>query len=125
MIPIHCTFLPTAIFCTEPFRIPLAGRVDVCCFDKTGTITGEDLIVEGIAGVEWVKDVCRCFLADSLFFPHSPSDPRKLTPVVETTLETTLTLASAHALVLLDEAGVVGDPMEKTTLDALGWSLSS
>ena len=43
----------------------------------------------------------------------------------ETTMETTLTLASAHALVLLDEAGVVGDPMEKTTLDALGWSLSS
>jgi cation-transporting ATPase 13A1 len=95
----------TVIFCTEPFRIPLAGRVDVCCFDKTGTITGEDLIVEGVAGV-------------------SKSDPKSLTPVHEVNFETTITLAAAHALVLLEDAGVVGDPMEKTTLDALGWALT-
>jgi hypothetical protein len=27
------------IFCTEPFRIPLAGAVNVCCFDKTVRVT--------------------------------------------------------------------------------------
>ncbi|CEQ39188.1 SPOSA6832_00699 [Sporobolomyces salmonicolor] len=94
-----------SIFCTEPFRIPFAGRVDICCFDKTGTITGENLVVEGVAGV-------------------SSHDRKQLVPVTETSLETTLTLASAHALVLLDD-GVVGDPMEKTTLDALDWKLSA
>ncbi|WVQ79930.1 hypothetical protein IAT38_002031 [Cryptococcus sp. DSM 104549] len=94
-----------AIFCTEPFRIPWAGRVDVCCFDKTGTITGEDLVVEGIAGVDG-------------------TDPRKLVPVTDSSRETTLTLAAAHALVLLEDGTIVGDPMEKTTLSALDWKLS-
>ncbi|TIB39582.1 hypothetical protein E3P86_01063 [Wallemia ichthyophaga] len=92
-----------AIFCTEPFRIPFAGRVDVCCFDKTGTITGEDLVVEGVAGIA--------------------KDPKDLLPLQTTPKETTLTLASSHALVLLDEGDVVGDPMEKTTLEALDWKL--
>ncbi|ORX35704.1 hypothetical protein BD324DRAFT_631324 [Kockovaella imperatae] len=94
-----------AIFCTEPFRIPYAGNVDVCCFDKTGTITGEDLVVEGVAGM-------------------SSSDPKKLVPVTETSRDTTFTLASAHALVFLEDGTIVGDPMEKTTLAALDWKLS-
>jgi cation-transporting ATPase 13A1 len=105
-----------AIYCTEPFRIPFAGRVDVACFDKTGTLTGEDLVVEGIAG---------------LGLDHTGTDtPREkdgahshVTPVVDAGLETTLVLATAHALVKLDEGDIVGDPMEKATLTALGWTL--
>ncbi|QRW20961.1 cation transporter/ATPase, amino-terminal protein [Rhizoctonia solani] len=93
-----------AIFCTEPFRIPVAGRVDVCCFDKTGTITAVDLVVEGVAGVD-------------------PTDPLKLVPLTAASRETTLCLAAAHALVKLDDGQVVGDPMEQTTLKALEWDL--
>ncbi|KAH7362412.1 cation-transporting ATPase [Plectosphaerella cucumerina] len=105
-----------AIFCTEPFRIPFAGRIDVACFDKTGTLTGEDLVVEGIAGIG---------------LGHTGTDtPREsdgahshMTPVKEVGLATTLVLASAHALVKLDEGEVVGDPMEKATLNSIGWTL--
>ncbi|KAG6833024.1 hypothetical protein H0H87_012282 [Tephrocybe sp. NHM501043] len=93
-----------AIFCTEPFRIPFAGRVDVCCFDKTGTITAEDLVLEGVVGM-------------------NPKDQRALINVKETSRETTLALAASHALVKLDDGTTVGDPMEKTTLEALEWNL--
>ncbi|VUC29586.1 unnamed protein product [Clonostachys rosea] len=105
-----------AIFCTEPFRIPFGGRIDVACFDKTGTLTGEDLVVEGIAGL-------------GLGHPemHDKTEANgahsNMMAVKDTTLETQLVLATAHALVRLDEGEIVGDPMEKATLGSLGWSL--
>lgn len=91
------------IYCTEPFRIPLAGRIDVCCFDKTGTLTGEDLVFEGLAG-----------FGDSIRHLSKPNEVPEITNYV---------LGSAHALVKLDDGEVVGDPMEKATLEAVGWNI--
>ena len=102
-----------AIFCTEPFRIPFAGRVDVACFDKTGTLTGENLVVDGIAGLSLGQG--KGIEKDGA---HS-----QLAKVTNVGLQTTLVLATAHALVKLDEGEIVGDPMEKATLTSLGWIL--
>lgn len=96
-----------AIFCTEPFRIPYAGRVDVCCFDKTGTITGEDLEVQGVVGTDSQGTAA---LSDELVDLQQASTPSKLV------------LAAAHALVIVDD-DIVGDPMERRALDALGWTV--
>jgi cation-transporting ATPase 13A1 len=94
------------IFCTEPFRIPFAGRIDVACFDKTGTLTAENLIVEGVAGLGGVHP------SDNLYDKNSiPKDTCRV-------------LGAAHALALLDD-GIIGDPMEKNTLEWINWTLSS
>ena len=60
---------------------------------------------------------CHCLI------PNSPTDRKKLVNVKETSKETILCLAAAHALVTLDDGTLVGDPMERTTLDALEWTL--
>lgn len=94
------------VYCTEPFRIPYAGRIDVCCFDKTGTLTGEDLVFEGLAGLS-----------------KNPEDIRHMFSAAEAPESTTLAIGAAHALVKLHDGDVVGDPMEKATLKALGWTV--
>jgi len=55
---------------------------------------------------------------------QSPSHIQKLIDVKECGRETTFSLAAAHALVRLDDGTIVGDPMEKTTLEALDWQLA-
>ncbi|KAI9002348.1 hypothetical protein BC832DRAFT_561305 [Gaertneriomyces semiglobifer] len=91
------------IYCTEPFRIPFAGKIDVACFDKTGTLTAENLIVEGISTVDSG--------VDALVSPlHAPAEAVRV-------------MAAAHALVMLDD-GIIGDPMEKNTLESIDWTLT-
>ncbi|OJA21463.1 hypothetical protein AZE42_13194 [Rhizopogon vesiculosus] len=75
---------PRSILCTEPFCIPSAGRFDICFFDTTGTITAENLVLEGVVGMD-------------------ESDKQKLMDVEDTSKYTTLFLAAAHALVRPDD----------------------
>lgn len=100
-----------AIFCMEPFRIPLAGKLDICCFDKTGTITAENLIVEGLAGLD-SSDPARVIADESV----SSGEIGKLAQKV---------MSICHSLFLVRDGQVAGDPMEKATLEFMNWKLSS
>ncbi|GAX79126.1 hypothetical protein CEUSTIGMA_g6566.t1 [Chlamydomonas eustigma] len=82
------------IFCTEPFRIPYAGKVEVCCFDKTGTLTSDHLLLEEVVGPG----------------KGDMSD---------------LIMATCQSLVQLEGGDMVGDPLEKASLEATGWSYSN
>ncbi|RHY85377.1 hypothetical protein DYB26_014953, partial [Aphanomyces astaci] len=98
-----------SIFCTEPFRIPFAGKVDVVCFDKTGTLTSDALEMHGVAGL----------LATSVVPLDNP-----VQLVAPTALPTSvqLILAGCHSLMVVD-GKVLGDPLETTILSHVKWNL--
>lgn len=54
----------------------------------------------------------------------SDFDKLRLIDVKDSGKQTMLCLGTAHALVRLDDGTIVGDPMEKTTLEALDWQIS-
>lgn len=93
------------VYCTEPFRIPFAGKVDICAFDKTGTLTEDSVVVEGVTGMN-----------------DQPAN--RLVPVNRCPLPTIQVLASCHSLIHTP-SGLLGDPLEKAMLSSTGWFLNN
>lgn len=95
-----------SIFCTEPFRIPVAGKVDVCCFDKTGTLTQDKLQVAGVLAPASAEGGA----------PQLEDSPVTLPP------ETAWVLGACHELVSVS-GKAEGDPLEQAALAWSGWQL--
>lgn len=102
------------VFCTEPYRIPYAGKIDICCFDKTGTLTTDSINAAGVAMPP--NDM-------------STSDPNMkpeleeytLVPAPQASIDASLVLAACHSLVEVDNE-LIGDPLELAALEAVEWS---
>lgn len=89
------------VFCTEPFRIPSAGKITTCCFDKTGTLTSDHMVMEGVSG-------------SSESHQEMKSTIESLPAIVP------LILSCCQSLVKVDE-DVVGDPVEVAALKTTKW----
>ena len=99
------------IFCTEPFRVPLAGKIDACFFDKTGTITTDQLEATGIVPAQTGESAssssgCR-------------NDGEKIS-MAEAPLESCRVIAGCHSLLQID-GKTMGDPIESAALKSIGW----
>ena len=91
------------VFCTQPFRIPLAGKLDICAFDKTGTLTRDDLIYSGVV-TSSLQDAAKAGKSMSI--------------------ESLLVIGSCQSLTLLT-GKPVGDPLESIAFENSGWRLKS
>ncbi|GJQ13139.1 hypothetical protein GpartN1_g4930.t1 [Galdieria partita] len=108
------------IFCTEPYRIPFAGMLDICCFDKTGTITQDNLRLNGFCfpfekrDKENEEEVKSQELEDTRYSPS----PIHMAPV-----DTLVVIGGCHSVTWMDGEWI-GDPLETCALKSLDCSLS-
>lgn len=107
------TLMKMHIFCTEPYRVPVAGKLDACLFDKTGTLTTDELVAGGVC--EPAKLSTKVGTEDE--------DPHFLTPMTKLHGEAALVLAGCHSLVVVD-GETAGDPLEQAALSSMRWQLS-
>lgn len=111
------------VFCTEPFRIPFAGKVDVCCFDKTGTLTTDSINAAGVAMPPGANKLTPKLegVHDGKVSDDTPKVEYPMVAVTEASVDAAMVLATCHSLVHVDTE-LIGDPLELAALSAVEWS---
>ncbi|KAJ0406574.1 hypothetical protein P43SY_004463 [Pythium insidiosum] len=105
-----------AIFCTEPFRISLAGKVDICLFDKTGTLTTDQLTAVGVVCEDLASGTAKTHIPDDKVVPH--------VPMIASNIHASLVLAGCQSLVQID-GKMVGDPVEEASIRAIDFTFDA
>ena len=104
------TLMKLHVFCTEPYRVPMAGKLDALLFDKTGTLTTDELVAVGVT-------------TPSQLNTKNLDEPEP-TPMAKVVAEAKLVLTGCHSLVLVD-GETTGDPLELAALRAMHWEIGS
>ena len=120
------TLMKLQIFCTEPFRVPIAGKLDACLFDKTGTLTTDELVPVGVMGTQTLGSDLEALLNSTTTKNGSKDDTasKLLIPMTKLSSQAALVLTGCHSLVLID-GETTGDPLESAALKAMRWEVST
>ncbi|KAF4650264.1 hypothetical protein FOL47_001329, partial [Perkinsus chesapeaki] len=106
------------IFCLQPERIPVAGKISVMVFDKTGTITKDGMELVGALPVNDGQFADRINLSDSCAIGStSHSNVRKMPELMQ------FGLAACHTVTKMRSGQLVGNNVEVAMVEASGWSL--
>ena len=110
------TLLKLHIYCTEPYRVPIAGKLNSCLFDKTGTLTTDELVAVGVCEPAKLRVPLKQL---------EDTEVKFLTPMSKLPNGTAaaFVLAGCHSLVVYDEE-TTGDPLESASLRAMRWHIS-
>ena len=121
-----------AVYCTEPFRIPLAGMVDTCCFDKTGTLTSDEMVLKGVRLPIASEKGSMVEMSEKLVLPSMAVEEDKMSNATMMIPNHVLrvmvgcqSLTPAPRMSRGGSDGLVGDPLEKAVLNGCGWQLLS
>ncbi|XP_032238659.2 polyamine-transporting ATPase 13A3 isoform X2 [Nematostella vectensis] len=91
------------IYCIQPSRINMCGKLKLFCFDKTGTLTEDGLDLLGVVRVEDAR--FEMIVKDATILPQGPM---------------LFAMATCHSLTMIDNE-LTGDPLDIKMFEATGW----
>lgn len=112
------SLMKAGVYCTEPFRVPEAGKIKYCFFDKTGTITSDSMMPTGIVMPQDQNGKFPSLTSDEYKDKCArPMRNHKNNPCA-------FVLAGCNALIEVNER-LCGDPIEIAALKGIEWSYDS
>ena len=97
------------IFCLQPNRINVAGKLKLVCFDKTGTLTEDGLDMHSVIATATNVE-------EELEF----GPPREDVTELDNSSVLVTCLATCHSITLIDNE-LVGDPLDVKMFESTGW----
>lgn len=104
------------VYCVVPRTVNVAGRVNVMCWDKTGTLTVDHMDVHCVRAVVAPNAAAARF---------SPAEHRSVQELGAAPPALVWALAACHSVVLLSATEVVGDPLEVVMMQWTRWAPSA